>query len=334
MLPFIIGGAIVAGIVGTISNVEEGEKMTASANRQSTDALNKAYAEEARANQKKEKSKIAMLRLANRKKAVLKTTIPAFLELYDKLIKINIVESNGIKELSSFPTLAAEEMRAEVKATGYIMTDSEAVSYLVGMGASGFLTLAVGAGIEAAGTASVIGSAALAGGSVGIAAGASVVGTAALGGALALAGPALIASAATLPFVASLAIKKEGEEKLKEAAQIEKQARLQKSHYANISLSYSAIEERCAKMTNVLTKLNVMFKKSIDHCSEITAKNGADKCLYSENERTSLAGCLNLAKAVKAILDVPLLDENGKITKASLEAIETGNQYILKISNL
>lgn len=144
-----------------------------------------------------------MLRPANRKKAILKTTIPAFLELYKNLVKINFTQNDGIKELSDFPVQITEEMSIQVRAVGQITTDSEAVVYLVAIGIFNFLG-------------------------------------------------------------ASFAIKKEAKDKQEEADQIAKQSRLQAAQFDNIALSYSAIEQRCSKMTDVITKLNILFKKNID----------------------------------------------------------------------
>lgn len=137
-----------------------------------------------------------------------------------------------------------------------------------------------------------------------------------------------------MPVVAGLSIKKDAEGKLKEANQIAKQSKLQQVHYENVTLSYSAVEERCNKMTEILTKLNIIFKKSLDYSFRLMEKNGIDKGSYSLDERKALAGCINLAKAVKSILDVPLFDKNNEISKASLEAVEIGEAYISKMTNI
>ena len=43
---------------------------------------------------------------------------------------------------------------------------------------------------------------------------------------------------------------------------------------------------------------------------------------------------INLADAIKKILDTPLLDKTGEITEASLIAFETGNSYLEKFKQM
>lgn len=313
MLPLLIGMGAAAS---TIYNLYQSDKITEQAKTKSLKAVNRALEENIRAQQQIERAKTSMLRLANRKKAILMTAIPKFLELYEKLIKINFTEGDGIKELSYFPAVTVEEMQIQTKAVGQIMTDSEATAYLVAIGASGFAMIAVNAGIAVSTATTTI-----------------TAGT--ISGAAIAAVPAAIGvTAVALPFVAGLSIKKDAEGKLKEAGQIAKQSKLQQTHYENVALSYAAIEIRCNKMTDILTKLNIIFKKSLDYSFKLIEKNGIDKNNYSSNDRKSLAGCINLAKAVKGILDVPLLDENNEISKSSLEAIELGTTYISKMANI
>jgi len=313
MLPLLIGMGAAAT---TIYNLYQGDKITEQAKTKSLKAVNRALEENVKAQQQTDRAKTAMLRLANRKRAILMTTIPKFLKLYEKLIKINFIEGDGIKELSDFPVAIAEEMQIQTKAVGQIMTDSEATAYLVAVGASGFATLAINAGIAVSSSAAAVT--------------AGTISSAAIAAAPAAVGIA----AAALPIAAGLSIKKDAEGKLKEANQIAKQSKLQQIHYENVALSYSTIETRCSKMTEILTKLNIIFKNSLDYSFELIEKNGIDKSSYSLDERKALAGCINLAKAVKSILDVPLLDKNNEISKASLEAIEMGAAYISKMANI
>lgn len=144
MLPLLIG---VGAAATTIYNLYQGDKITEQAKTKSLKAINRALEENVRAQQQTDRAKTSMLRLANRKKAILMTTIPRFLGLYEKLIKINFIEGEGIKELSDFPATLAEEMQIQIKAVGQIMTDAEATAYLVAVGASGFATLAINAGM-------------------------------------------------------------------------------------------------------------------------------------------------------------------------------------------
>ena len=50
----------------------------------------------------KEKTEKSLIRLANRKKGILSTSIKNFIDLYSQIMKINFKEGEGIKELSYF----------------------------------------------------------------------------------------------------------------------------------------------------------------------------------------------------------------------------------------
>ena len=41
--------------------------------------------------------------------------------------------------------------------------------------------------------------------------------------------------------------------------------------------------------------------------------------------------CINLAQAVKAILDVPILNADGSVTEASLAALEEGERRLQEL---
>jgi hypothetical protein len=101
-----------------------------------------------------------------------------------------------------------------------------------------------------------------------------------------------------------------------------------------VSLSYQAITERANRMTDVLTRLNILFTKSIKYTNEIIDRNGLDKNNYSSEERKSLGTCINLAGTVKTILDVPIIDENNELTEKSMIAVLMGEQSLLEIGQV
>lgn len=96
----------------------------------------------------------------------------------------------------------------------------------------------------------------------------------------------------------------------------------------NICLAYEAITQRAAYMTDVITKLNLLFVQGLQVSAALIEKNGSDKKKYSREERKTIAACCNLASAIKDIIDVPLIDEEGEITKYSLEVIQQGEKHL------
>lgn len=85
-------------------------------------------------------------------------------------------------------------------------------------------------------------------------------------------------------------------------------------------------------MTDVLTKLNVMFVKSIHNTEKIIDKNGVDKRNYSKADREQLATCIDLAVTIKKFIDAPIVDEEGKVTKKSEEVLMLGNTCINQVN--
>lgn len=78
----------------------------------------------------------------------------------------------------------------------------------------------------------------------------------------------------------------------------------------NNSLSY------VKRYTEVLTQLNQLFFKSQKSAREVIDKCGTTKTNYSVDDRKCLATWINIAKAIKDLLDEPILDQNGNINVA------------------
>ena len=94
------------------------------------------------------------------------------------------------------------------------------------------------------------------------------------------------------------------------------------------------ITERSKRIADLLAKMNLLFLRSIKSSSEVIAKNGFDRLSYNVDDRMILMTCINLADAVKKIIDTPLLDKNGELTQASLDTLEIGNEYMKKLEQL
>jgi hypothetical protein len=99
------------------------------------------------------------------------------------------------------------------------------------------------------------------------------------------------------------------------------------------SASFKAISERAQRMREVLTKLNMCFLKSIKNTENIIREKGLERDKYETNDISQIGVCLNLAKAIKEILDTKILDQDFELTRASLLAIENGNQCLLNMQN-
>lgn len=248
-------------------------------NTQATKKNVKSFTRESEARFAREQSQEimekAVIKLINRKKAVLCTSMDSFLTLYERIVKINFTEGDGIKELEDFSPALIEETHLQVAVAGKISDKSVITKNFV----IGFLS----------------------GGMIGAAAG----------------------------FLVD-----DAQYKLDTARILAKQAEVVAIHEDTINLSCQAITERVKRMTDVLTKLNFFFDKSISNTNEIIDENGMDKNNYSREERKGLAICVNLAGTVKNVLDAPIVDEYGEITKKSMEVILNGEKNIEEIGNV
>ena len=253
--------------------MRESDRLNEQADRRIRKSLNRLA--DAHAEQKKteELMETAVLRLTNRKNAVLTSTMDDFLGLYEKIIKINFTESEGIKELGQFVPAVVGEMKMQITTIRNIpktptITKNVVIGYLIG-------------GLAGAVSSSIV---------------------------------------------------DDSKRALSQARIQAKQAEAAATQAETIGLAYQGIIERVNRMTDVLTKLNILFYKGIQESKQVIEKNGTDKGRYSEQDRKVLAACINMAGAVKSILDTPIIDREGELTKKSLEAITRGEKCLHEIN--
>lgn len=77
------------------------DKNNAKADEMNIKAFNKIASSEKNLQEQKNKTRASMEKLANRKRGILKTSFSKFIDVYEKIIKINFTEGDGIKELAS-----------------------------------------------------------------------------------------------------------------------------------------------------------------------------------------------------------------------------------------
>lgn len=270
-----------------IHDMNESDKNDARSDRITLKAAERKFEAE---NLERETRKIyqnSIEKLANRKRAVLKSSFPRFKDVYEKITKINFNEdSRGIKELFSLDTLKEynEQMNAVFLLEPMKLTDQQLVASVLVPGAAGLLL------------------------------------TGDLG----------------MGFVWGLSssIRKDSEMNVTMANARKKQVAL----YAEaVEAKKDAIDAVCWHLdavSDILTKLNVLFLKSIKATAAIIEKNGYDGSNYSDEELAGLGTSMNLAKAVKDIVDTPIIDENNQVVSAAKEIIITGNTMLAQFQEL
>lgn len=260
----------------------------------SLDKLSKAQAER---NAAKERMNQEVIRFGNRKRGILFSSMQQFVDLYKRIIKINFSKKEEAAIFKNFSVIEQSEMELNVKMVQKdIKTPGPTKNVVTGclVGGVGGLSIA------AMGDVGVLSIAAM--------------------------------RAGAFVGAVSSSIVDDSKRKL-EMANIEaKRARMLAIQNNSIELAYDAITQRVTRMTDVLTKLNVMFVKSIHNTEKIIDKNGVDKRNYSKADREQLATCIDLVVTIKKFIDAPIVDEEGKVTKKSEEVLMLGNTCINQVN--
>lgn len=104
-----------------------------------------------------------------------------------------------------------------------------------------------------------------------------------------------------------------------------------KAQAENMEIAFDAIRDRANQISDILAKLGLLFGRSIEATERTIQKNGTQRSRYSQSDLEILMNCVNLAKGIKDILDVPILSPDGSVTGASLHALESGTAKLKEI---
>lgn len=270
MDPITVGLALSIGKV--VHDMRESDRLNEQAERKSVKSFSRVAEAQIAQREAEEIMNQEVLRLTNRKRAILSTSMKDFLTVYEKLIKINFLESDGIQELGEFTPAVVENLHVQILAV-QSMPQMTAITKNV---VFGFL----------------------------------------LGGALG---------------AVSSSIVDDSKRNLDLARMQSRQADVIAQQSKGVSLAYQAVTERASSMTDVMTKLNMLFIRGIRYTNALIEAKGSDKKNYTLEDRKSLVVCVNLAGAVKSVLDTPIIDREGKITQKSLETIQLGERCLQEI---
>ena len=96
-------------------------------------------------------------------------------------------------------------------------------------------------------------------------------------------------------------------------------------------IALEGIEKKAESVLKLVTQMNALLLKSVQHTSEIVDRNGFDVEHYSDADIDDIMNCCNFAVAVSDILKAPLFDSNGKLSNQIDKTLSTGNEYIQKM---
>lgn len=334
-IPFIVAaGAAIAGITGAVgigagisgvASMHDAKETNESA-QSIIDSANEA------AKVSRENSNKAITELGRKKLWILENSITPFIASFETIHSIELKNSEGLEELEKF--VIDEQSFKELKemgmsassilggvasgAVGGALAAFGAYSAATTFGACATTGAAIGTLSGAAATNATLaflGGGALSVGGLGIAGGTAVLGGLVAGPALAIMGCIVGAKAKANKEAAysNLAKAKEFEENVK-----------------TVQVLCKGIRMRANMFLRLLIKLDAMFSPLAYQLDNIIATSGTDYNAYTEEEKNVVAGCLSLLKAIKAVLDTPILTESGEITDESLNTYNSVQKQLEK----
>lgn len=260
----------------------------------------------------------SLTQLGEEKLFVLSSSITEFLDCFQKIKNVDFKDSEGLDELKKMHIDEQDfvEMRSLVNFAGSLAggavagTAGGALAAFGAYGAAQALAFAsTGTAISALSgaaatnaTLAFFGGGSLAAGGLGMAGG-----TAVLGGLVA--GPALM----VMGLVAGNAAKKNLEK-----AYTNKAEAIQIASRLNVAgLQCETIRRRTYMFYNLLARLDTYFLPLIYKMEDIVVNEGEDYRAYSTDSKKVIASCASVAVSVKAVLDTPLLTDDGLLTDES-----------------
>ena len=103
------------------------------------------------------------------------------------------------------------------------------------------------------------------------------------------------------------------------------------SQAETMAVAILAISERCEQIAALLAKFSVLFASSIQETARVIEKNKTTRERFTIEEIEVLRTCINLAGAIKAILDAPILNADGTLTEVSLSVLSDGERRLSEL---
>lgn len=104
------------------------------------------------------------------------------------------------------------------------------------------------------------------------------------------------------------------------------------SQAESIAAIYDAIIARADRIADLLMKMNAMFLGSIQETKDTIERNGLNIRNYNEYDEGILIMCVDLAVAMSDLINIPVVDEQGRICEAAEEMLATGESYLQQMN--
>lgn len=334
-IPFIAAGIIAASAiagVGSLANAVKNTKNAKDVNREARGFVDKA---EESLNQQRQLTNERIEVLGKKKIEILSTPVKEFINYFQLLKNVDFNDNEiGIEELnhigvskdllSDLETGSFQAVKVAGGGTASLGTGI-AAAYGAYAGTMAFGTASTGAAISglsgvAASNATLawLGGGALTAGGYGVAGGTMILGGIVAGPALAVGG--LIMSA-------------QSKKKLNAAHENMSEAKAIVEQMKSAETVLSSIKERSNQLHSLLTKVEGVFKSGIVFMKNIISNKGTNWNDFSKDDKEAIHKVFLIAQLIKGIIDTPLLDEDGAITRKSAEVLKTGSKALEKINS-
>ncbi len=324
-LPLVfIGIAALTGTAGIGGTVKAGvdQSRAHSINTTSNEKVDKQAAQ---LNELRLQCGKALQDLGEEKLFVLNNNIKDFLENFQKIKNVDFKESEGIleinklhidqkefEELSLMSHVAINLLESGVTgvtagALSAFGAYSAATMFATASTGTAISTLSGAAATNA--TLAFFGGGSLASGGLGMAGG-----TAVLGGLVA--GPALM--------VMGLMLGMKAEKSLEDAYANAAKADEMCEELLVASEQCIAVRRRCHMFYSLLARLDIMLYPMIRKMKQIIETEGTDYSKYMPDSKKAIAALVSTVASIKAVLDTPILTEDGGLTDESGELVDRG----------
>ena len=267
--------------------------------------------------------------LGKLKLTVLERNVMDFIYTFEKIKNVDFTDTIGIDELKNLHIDEAsfKELKqlgnfavnvaggAAAGAVGGALTAfgaySAAMTFASASTGTAIATLSGAATTNA--TLAFFGGGSLAAGGLGMAGGMAVLGGLVAGPALAVMG--LITGA-------------KAQEKVNKALESKAEADAVVESLNAASYQCSAIRRRIYMLYTLLSHLDAQFLPLIWKMQKVVETEGFDYRQYTPDSKKIVASAATIACTIKAVLDTPILNEEGELTEASEKLIETAGEKI------
>lgn len=330
-IPWLIAAAVGAGLLGYKKAVDASDK-----NSEAKEINQKAEKSFKRAQKKlleeRDAASKALETLGQAKVEIIYNSVNRFVDTFGKIHHVELTGSKGMEELSEFAvnedtlkkmgklgSLATQMVSGTVEglaAGGMVAFGAYSAVGLLGTAGTGAAISGLSGAAATNATLAWLGGGTLAAGGLGVAGG-----TAVLGGLIA--GPAL----AVMGFM----MDSKADENLDRAKSNWAKVKKAKAEMELTGKVCQAIKERADMFTQLIGQVNIFFQPMINEIENIVRVTGTDYRNYNEYEKKIIAMALSTAGVIKAILDTPILNENGAVSEESLATYKKVNAAILQL---